>query len=243
MSTEETTADKTARNRAKTARAKARLAERQAAAHESMAHLPVMPQGFVVLEVKYHKTPADPWCDDTRIAVSKGWAALYRPRAKSHTRPVWAMPRCHMAELQKLSREEAKRQADERRRKAEEDRKREIEEYQARFTAYWSDPVNATRWTDFRPMMQHRDIGCRQVQMLQCLVDMGGEANVATLAKSMDCTRRLDSQYGFYLVKSIGMSLCRRRMIEPVGVTADAPYPLGFAITDEGRAALNESES
>jgi hypothetical protein len=143
-----------------------------------------------------------------------------------------------MAELQKLAREEAKREADERRRKAEEDKKREIAEHQARSAAYWSDPVNATRWTDFHPMTRMRALGCNQIQMLQCLVDMGGEANVAKLAKSMDCTRRLDSLHGFYKVKSIGMGLCRRRLIEPVGVTADAPYPLGFAVTDAGKDAL-----
>lgn len=230
--------ERQARIRAKKARAKERLAERQAAAHEAMASLPVMPLGYVVLEEKYGKTNVEPWHRSTRIALREGWAALYRPRAKSRMLPVWAMSREYENALRKMERDEVAREIEDARRHERERKDRERAEAEARFAEYWSAPENATRWSKFEPITRDRALGLNQIQMLQCLADACGESSVTKLAKSMPCARRMSSIHGFYKVKSVALSLCRRGMVVPIGVTADYPYPTGFALTDDGRAAL-----
>ena len=234
--------ERQARIRAKKARAKERLAERQAAAHEAMASLPVMPLGYVVLEEKYGKTNVEPWHRSTRIALREGWAALYRPRAKSRMLPVWAMSREYENALRKMERDEVAREIEQERRRKKEDREREEAEARVRHAAYWSDPANATRWTHFRPMQYDRALGCNQIEMLACLVAHGGTANVAVLARAMPSTKTMNGLHGFSKVKSIGMGLCRRGLVMPVGVTPEAPYPSGFAVVDAGRDALRDAQ-
>ena len=137
-----------------------------------------------------------------------------------------------------MEREEKAREEEDERRQKKEREDRERAEAQSRFVEYWSEPENATRWFKFEPIARGRALGLNQIQMLQCLADAGGESSVTKLAKSMPCARRMSSLHGFYKVKSVALSLCRRGMVVPIGVTADYPYPTGFALTDGGRTAL-----
>ena len=220
-------------------RARTKLEEKRRIAHEAMAHLPVMPKGHIVLEVQLSPNQS-PWGDDAIVAAAEGWAALFRPSAKSSLHPVWAMAKEHKRALRGKVVEYLRRKRQEAAAEKKAKREREKAESDAQWAAYWAEPGNATRWTVCKPIASDY-IGCNQAAMLLALDSLGGDATVTALVKAMwvDILSQYRSKlFASYAVKRLGMGLWRRGLVMPVGVSDEFPAPAGFALTEKGREAI-----